>query len=246
MSEIKLTDKSKKTNGLFVISLEGNIGSGKSTIIETLRSHINNGEYSGFYNGYPLVLSEPVDKWESELKDFYNDRSKSPRYLQEIIMNSIVSQLQSETEAGDVSVIITERSIISSQYIFAKNLVEKGEMTGEEYNELIQIFNTYDIEYKPKACVYIRCSPGKCLERIRKRNRHGEENINLKYITELNDIHERWLESVNNDEVFPSTAEFGDNIVRTPLILNSDEDGIVSTNNICHTIMAHIKKLLVT
>ena len=51
------------TQSIYIFSVEGNIGSGKSTIVKRLKS--NN---TMFYNYEVVFLQEPVDIWEN-IKD---------------------------------------------------------------------------------------------------------------------------------------------------------------------------------
>lgn len=43
------------------------------------------------------------------------------------------------------------------------------------------------------AIIYLRCSPDVCLERIKSRNRKGEESIPIDYIRKVHLMHEKWL-----------------------------------------------------
>ena len=50
----------KKKMGTYIFSIEGNIGSGKSTLVEYLKEHLKNlGDYKICY------LQEPVDIWNT-------------------------------------------------------------------------------------------------------------------------------------------------------------------------------------
>ena len=43
------------------------------------------------------------------------------------------------------------------------------------------------------AIIYLRCDPRVCSERIKKRNREGEEEIPLEYLTNVHERHEEWI-----------------------------------------------------
>ncbi|KAL7056564.1 hypothetical protein AAHC03_020645 [Spirometra sp. Aus1] len=47
--------------------------------------------------------------------------------------------------------------------------------------------------------VYLRCSPEVCAERIRKRDRRGEQAISMEYLRQLHNFHEKWLLGGIND-----------------------------------------------
>ena len=49
-----------------------------------------------------------------------------------------------------------------------------------------------------KAIIYLRCAPEMCLNRIKKRNREGEESIPLEYLQKVHKRHEEWLPTLKN------------------------------------------------
>jgi len=49
-----------------------------------------------------------------------------------------------------------------------------------------------------EAIIYLRCDPSICHERIKKRNRQGEECIPLSYLQKVHDRHEEWLSRQKN------------------------------------------------
>jgi len=42
-------------------------------------------------------------------------------------------------------------------------------------------------------CIYLRTEPEVCYERIRYRNREGEQHISLEYLKTCHDAHETWV-----------------------------------------------------
>ena len=65
----------------FIFSIEGNIGSGKSTLVDILKNHVPKIDMEHFKFIY---LQEPVDEWKeiknekgiSILEEFYSDSGK--------------------------------------------------------------------------------------------------------------------------------------------------------------------------
>jgi deoxyadenosine/deoxycytidine kinase len=49
--------------------------------------------------------------------------------------------------------------------------------------------------------IYVQTSVDTCLERIAKRNRTGEENIERDYLEKLHKQHEEWLNNPNNPNI---------------------------------------------
>ena len=52
---------------------------------------------------------------------------------------------------------------------------------------------------KVKNIIYLRSSPEVSYERIKKRNRDGEETIPLEYLKQLHRLHDEWL--IDNEEL---------------------------------------------
>jgi deoxyadenosine/deoxycytidine kinase len=49
-------------------------------------------------------------------------------------------------------------------------------------------------EFSVDGMIYLRTSTDRCLERIQKRNRKGEENIDIDYLHILEDAHEEMID----------------------------------------------------
>ena len=49
-------------------------------------------------------------------------------------------------------------------------------------------------EFSVDGMIYLRTSTDRCLERIQKRNRKGEENIDMDYLEILEDAHEEMID----------------------------------------------------
>ena len=64
-----------------IFSIEGNIGSGKSTMVKKLRNYLK----KNYYNYYLIYVQEPVNIWES-IKD-----SKGDTILKKFYQSSIYS-----------------------------------------------------------------------------------------------------------------------------------------------------------
>ena len=172
------------------ISLNGLIGVGKSTIAKILRTL-----------GYN-VIEEPVDEWTEWLTNFYNNKKKYAFGLQ---LKILLSQMYINNEN---ELLITERDVYTSKNIFCKMLYEDGLIENIEkklYDEYVSNFTQIpDIIFYYKAPVNI------CMERIKKRNRKSEENINEEYITRLYNMHEDALQKKSNVFIIDSRQNIED------------------------------------
>jgi len=170
------------------IFIEGNIGSGKSTLIEYLKKKLN-----------MLVLPEPVDQWKTTvdknnkniLHYFYDD---TKRWSYTFQMNAFITRAKIIQEHADKDFIM-ERSVYSDKYCFAINCYENNllnEIEWELYNHWHDwLSNSLSLE--GDAYIYLRTSPEVAYKRIQNRNRKEEKTIPFQYIKEIHDRHETWL-----------------------------------------------------
>ena len=179
-----------------LISIEGNIGSGKSTLVEYLKSL---GNY--------IFVDEPVNEWLSikdkdgsnALECFYNNQKENAFCFQILAYITRLKKLMDKLKEHPSNVIIiTERSIETDRNVFAKMLYEDGFLSSIEWETYNYWFNTFKDVSTVNLIIYIKTSPEKCLERINKRNRIEESSIKLDYLIKCNKYHDDWLYDNNN------------------------------------------------
>lgn len=205
-----------------IVSIDGNIGSGKSTIVRYLKLHFANYCGSKSTDCNICFLQEPVSIWEticdesgkSIIEHFYENNE---RYSFAFQMMAYISRLSVLKKAlsKNYDIIVTERSIYTDKNVFAKGLFDAKKMSLIEYNIYSKWFDEFsDILNKIKY-VYIRTSPEICDLRVKRRNRQGEI-IPLKYLQDCHHYHDIWL---NNP----------DKVVRGEiLIINGNEEANAS------------------
>jgi thymidylate kinase len=172
-----------------MIFVEGNIGTGKSTFLTQLSKEFK-------------VVLEPVDEWSNMknangkniLEEFYSDPSRNAYLFQSIAFRSRMKNIVHKEDA------FIERSIFTDRNIFAKTCREDGLIGDIEWSDYVSWFDwlTTEFQVQPKGFVYLRCEPEVSLERIKKRNRPGEENISLEYLKKLHKKHDEWLLNYKN------------------------------------------------
>lgn len=163
------------------VSIEGNIGCGKTTFINYIKDH----------TGY-LAIEEPIKSWTdfrglNILNEFYKNPSKYGYHLQ-----SHIFQIQSRLHQLKPRII--ERSISSSRYCFTELLRQNDQLSEFEYTFLEaqyqEIVQEVDI---PGLIIYLRTDISTLKDNIVKRSRQGEEKITKEYLVQLERCHERWL-----------------------------------------------------
>lgn len=192
-----------------IISLDGNIGSGKSTIIHYFEHHFPKFcNLKTSYNYKICFLDEPVNQWESiiDINDgkniiekFYNNNKDYAFQFQMMAYISRLSLLRNALKE-DYDIIFTERSIYTDKNVFAQMLYDCKKMNNTEFLIYSKWFNEFTDVIENIKTVYIRTLPEICLNRVLKRARPGE-NIHLSYLKDCHYYHDIWL---NNSEQIKS------------------------------------------
>jgi deoxyadenosine/deoxycytidine kinase len=182
---------------VILVSFDGNIGSGKSTMMKKAHEFYRNSENV-------IFAEEPVEKWKlikdkngtEMLKLFYQDQEKHAFKFQIMAFVSRLAGLREIVKANPDKniVIITERSLYTDKEIFAKMLYDQGKMSDVEHQIYLTLFDEFASEFEVNKVVYIRTDPVKCHERIHLRAREGEELIPLAYLEECHKYHEEFLD----------------------------------------------------
>jgi len=183
-------------NQITIVSIEGNIGSGKSTVINTLKEYYKS-------NDKVYFLEEPVSEWV-EIKDsdgkniiekFYENQEHYSFSFQMMAYISRLAMLKraiKHCKEKGIKLIICERSLQTDKNVFCKMLHDSGKI--EDIN--FQIYNKWFSEFISDMpliyYVYIKTDPKIAYERVLKRNRKGE-NISIEYLEMCSMYHDNWL-----------------------------------------------------
>ena len=195
-----------------IFSIEGNIGSGKSTLIKKLKNYLKQ-QYQQFN---VIYLPEPVKIWEgikdsngnTILKKFYQNQEKYAFSFQMMAYISRLMEIKREIEKNANSIIICERSVWTDKNVFAKMLYDDGKIEEVNYTIYNMWFEEFVKELQLNAIFYVKTKPVKCAERVNIRNRDGEV-IPLAYLEKCNEYHEEWLSKSNKTIItFDGNLEF--------------------------------------
>ena len=177
-----------------IFTIEGNIGSGKSTLIRLLQKK---------YDDIVCIL-EPVDQWgkikdqkgESILSKFYKDQKKYSFSFQMMAYISRLASIKRVIEKNDKKslMIVTERSVYTDKEVFAKMLYDDDKIEDVNYKIYLQWFDEFIKDIPLAGIIYLKTSPEISLKRIIKRSRKGEI-IPLEYLEKCHKYHEEWLKN---------------------------------------------------
>ena len=187
----------------YIFSIEGNIGSGKSTLVSRIKK-----SYSGKrINGHEVIcVQEPVSLW-NEIKDksgqtiiekFYADQDKYAFSFQMMAYISRLAILKETIAQNPNAIIITERCTDTDKQVFAQMMYDSGKIEEVNFAIYLKWYDCFLKEVPITGHVYVKTDSTTCDERIKRRSRSGEEGIPLEYLEKCHDYHENWLISKEN------------------------------------------------
>ena len=197
-----------------IISVEGNVGAGKSSLLRNLSKALKEQERKDI-----LVIEEPVAAWttitngtDDIIQLFYKDPHKYALAFQTLIaVTTMITLHQAVAEHPEARVIVCERSLVSSRMIFAEALKDEGAMDETEMLVYDELFKDENISWMlPDETIYLQVKPEICLERIIKRKREGEQGLDLEWLRRCQSYHEKVISG---------------GMGNSPLIINGDAEG---------------------
>lgn len=212
---MNLPPAGKGTSGK-TIAIAGNIGTGKSSLVEFL---------TRTYGIQPFY--EPNDE-NPYLPDFYQDMNRWSFHSQlYFLSNKFRMHQQLEQMSG---VVVLDRTIYEDAEIFATALHNMRNFTGRDWDTY---WNFYQVILNairpPDLMIYLRCSMRTLRKRIRLRGRAMEQDIPLAYLKRLEGLYEQWL----------STYQFGE-----VLVLETDKLDYINDMVDCLDVMDRVEALL--
>ena len=164
------------------VAVAGNIGVGKSTLVDLLAKRLG---WAPFY--------EPVGE-NPYLADFYGDMTAWSFHSQIFFLTR---RLLSHRQLLDhPTSAIQDRSVYEDAEIFAHNLYLQGHMADRDYNtyrELYQVLARF--LPPPDLVIYLRASVNTLQRRIELRGRDYERQIRADYLQRLNELYDSWTEN---------------------------------------------------
>jgi len=225
-----------------IISIEGNIGVGKSTFVRIIKQNIANSE----------VVDEPVEMWKS-LTDsdgknilglFYENIPRWGYSFQNVACITRMMKIEDTIQKTKSKYIFLDRSLATDKNVFEKMLYDNKQITEIEH----QMYNLWcDFYYKyirpelNNIIIYLRCTAETAKSRINKRGRKEEDAISLEYLKDLRKYHEEWLMDgkKTNVIVIDCDREFESDLEYQNKIIKQVEEGI--QNIIINQITQNIK-----
>ena len=180
------------------ITIEGNIGAGKTTLANLLSKHFN----------ARLILEEFAEN--PFLPKFYENQEQYAFPLELFFMAERYKQLKDLLQTKDIF-----QQVTISDYLFTKCLLfAKVNLPNEEfrlYQKLFDIINPQIVQ--PEILIYLHSPVHKLQENIKTRNRQYEQNIPNDYLFSLQETYTNYIKQHNIKTLFVdcSNADFINN-----------------------------------
>jgi len=144
------------------------------------------------------------------LEEFYEDQTRWAYTFQSVAFRTRVKNL---IGAPKDKINIIERSVFTDRNVFAKTCYENSKLNDIEWNDYTSWFDWLTDEFNVKASgyIYLRASPEISHERVKIRNRSGEDTIPFEYLKTLHEKHEEWLLNEKNVLVLDVVDDFENN-----------------------------------
>lgn len=207
-----------------IISIEGNIGVGKTTFIDILKSKFTNCD----------IVYEPVDIWKqitdldgkNILQTFYENIPRWGYSFQNLAYLTRMMKIEDTIKNSNSKYIFLDRSLGTDKNVFEKMLYDNGQLNELEhsmYNLWCDFYHKYIRSQNNIIYIYLHANSETCMKRIKKRNRIEEENIKIDYLEKLNEYHDSWLlndEMKDNVVVIDCNEEFETNEKKQEEMIN--------------------------
>lgn len=163
----------------YFITIAGNIGVGKSTLVNLLAQHT---EWEPVFEAFE---ENPY------LEDFYANMERWSFNSQIFFLTRRLKQhfdlLQHKNS------IIQDRSVYEDAEIFAQNLFRQGNMSARDWQCYYDLYETMTTMLKPPDLViYLKASTDTLRRRIHQRGREYEQAIDPNYLIQLNMLYDQW------------------------------------------------------
>lgn len=200
------------------ITIEGNIGAGKTTLAHLLARHYN----------ARLILEQFADN--PFLPKFYENPAQYAFPLELFFMAERYKQLKELVQIGDLFQTIT-----ISDYLFTKCLLfAKVNLPGQEYKlyqKLFEILSTQLVQ--PELLIYLHAPVSKLQVNIRKRNRSYEQGIPDEYLLNIQETYTQYIRQHNIRTIFVDVgnADFLGNQAHLQIVIDALDNGFDEKHN---------------
>jgi deoxyadenosine/deoxycytidine kinase len=174
------------------ISIEGNIGAGKTTLANLLAERLN----------ARLILEEFADN--PFLAKFYDNPAQYAFSVELFFMAERYKQQKDLVSQQDMF-----KTLTISDYLFTKCLLfAKVNLPDDEFRLYQRLFDTMHHQMiQPELLIYLHAPVSKLQENIKKRNRPYEQNIQNDYLYKIQQTYTHYIKQHNVKTLIVDTSD---------------------------------------
>ena len=167
----------------YIFSIEGNIGSGKTTVIHHLQR---------LYGDQVILVEEPVKDWQNlEGENLLDKKNKDlNRWGYSFEAYVLITKMNELTKVAfnDKKIILIERCMLTDKVFFDLN-VENGLSNPMEEAMFKNLYEFLSNNVYPKlsGIIYLDTPVDECIHRMILRGRKEEKSITKEYLQQLDD-----------------------------------------------------------
>ena len=198
------------------IAVAGNIGAGKSSLIDFLCSH---------FEVKPFLERNSTNPF---FADFYKDMKRWAFHSQMYFLTQKFNvHLELDNSSGTV---IQDRTIYEDAEIFAHNLYLQKCMSKAEYSTYRDLYETItETINPPDLLIYVECPVRTLKKRIAKRGREAEVGIQDEYLKRLHRLYSNWIKKYDRSPVLNFSTDKADYL-----------EDFISRHDLLNTIKQHL------
>lgn len=186
-----------------IVTIDGNIGCGKSTVLNTLKTNYE-------------VHVEPVSDWEPFLTNMYEYNTDAFEFQVKVWSDRCFTPYYPKDK-----ITCVERSPHYQWHVFSVANYMNGKLNDRQMKVLSDLYKKPC--YRPDLSIYLRSDPTKCMERIHYRHRTCENKLSYDYIYHLHELHEVTFASLIHSNKIVIDVEY-----KTPTDIYQEIRGIVT------------------
>lgn len=166
--------------GCRYIAVAGNMGAGKSSLVEFLCRHF------GLKPFFEPNAANPY------LEDFYKDM-KGWAFHSQMYFLSQKFKIHQEL-AKSKEPVVQDRTVFEDAEIFATNLYRQKLISERDFKVYKNFYRTIVRAIRPPdILIYLKCSVPTVKKRVARRARGMEKNVPDGYLRQLNVLYDRWI-----------------------------------------------------
>lgn len=209
-----MTQQSKMNREGLFITVDANIGAGKTNVCHALSSTVTTSGKSA------RVLEEPTHhtRFAHFLAHYYEDLKTGQNTgggfeMQMFMLCQRYEQhrLAVELAWGENGIVVIQDRPIYGDTVFATTAMERGFMTREEYELYVDVFRNMSRDVMPPDIfVYLNVTPEECHRRMNFRGRKQEEGVPLDYLQSLDKNYQKLIQEMRRRGVRVLVVDWND------------------------------------